>query len=171
MRHISQQNIHGLGSLPAKIALTAFMAFILFGGCQAEDALAPSTGSLTCDGNGHGWYCVINPVLSVDPADGLYDNERVRCDDFGNILDIDPCPDVCAIKPPGKDDLCEESVSTTCDGNMDKWYCATNPELNKDPNDEIYDTDLIHCDGFEVAEVGSCPDGCTINSSPTDDVC
>ncbi|MFH1620911.1 MAG: hypothetical protein ABIB04_02385, partial [Patescibacteria group bacterium] len=123
--------------------------------------------STTCDGNMDKWYCATNPELNKDPNDEIYDTDLIHCDGF-EATESSSCPGGCIVNSSNVDDRCD---STTCDGNMDKWYCATNPELNKDPNDEIYDTDLIHCDGFEVAEVGSCPDGCTINSSPTDDVC
>ncbi len=124
----------------------------------------------TCKGNADGWYCATNPELNVAPADEYFDTDLVHC--VGSqVSEVKACTTSCTVKPSGINDVCAAEVSTTCKGNADGWYCYVNPKLNVDPNDEFFDTDLIHCAGGKSTEVKACDYGCTVKQAGMNDVC
>jgi ribosomal 30S subunit maturation factor RimM len=129
-----------------------------------------SNTTQTCKGNQDGWYCYINPGLNVAPTDEFYDTDLIRC--VGSkVTEVKGCMTACTVKPSGINDVCAAEVSSTCKGNQDGWYCYINPSLNVDPNDEFYDTDLIHCANGQAVESKLCSYGCTVKQAGLNDIC
>ena len=177
MSYISQSGIRQLldfANVVRMVTLTGVFASV--SGCNGVDDPQPqvmsSTPSETCKGNNDGWYCAINPKLNVDPNDEIYDDYLIHCIGSKNA-DYKTCDNGCVIKSPGVNDVCStsSSVSTTCKGNEDGWYCAVNPKLNVDPNDKFANGDLVHCVGSQSTETKTCTNGCTIKSAGMNDVC